>query len=52
VPKFVRQYADLRAIAVDAVTRFFEDVQKGEFPSDEESYHMPEEVARALLSDG
>jgi 3-methyl-2-oxobutanoate hydroxymethyltransferase len=52
VPKFVRQYADLGAIAIDAVTRFFEDVQKGDFPSDEESYHMPEEVARALLSDG
>jgi 3-methyl-2-oxobutanoate hydroxymethyltransferase len=52
VPKFVRQYADLGAIAIDAVTRFFEDVQKGEFPSDDESYHMPEEVARALLSDG
>ncbi|MEX2419171.1 MAG: 3-methyl-2-oxobutanoate hydroxymethyltransferase [Acidimicrobiia bacterium] len=52
VPKFVRQYADLGAIAIDAVTRFFEEVQKGDFPSDEESYHMPEEVARALLSDG
>lgn len=52
VPKFVRQYADLGAAAVEAVTRFFEDVQKGDFPSDDESYHMPEEVARALLSDG
>ena len=52
VPKFVRQYADLRAIAIEAVTRFFEDVQKGEFPSEDETYHMPEEVARALLSDG
>jgi 3-methyl-2-oxobutanoate hydroxymethyltransferase len=52
VPKFVRQYADLGAIATDAVTRFFEDVQKGDFPSDDETYHMPEEVARALLSDG
>lgn len=52
VPKFVRQYADLGAIATDAVTRFFEDVQKGDFPSEDETYHMPEEVARALLSDG
>jgi 3-methyl-2-oxobutanoate hydroxymethyltransferase len=52
LPKFVRQYADLGAVAIDAVTRFFEDVQKGDFPSDDESYHMPEEVARALLSDG
>ncbi|MEX0825763.1 MAG: 3-methyl-2-oxobutanoate hydroxymethyltransferase [Acidimicrobiia bacterium] len=52
VPKFVRQYVDLGAIATEAVTRFFEDVQKGDFPSDDETYHMPEEVARALLSDG
>ena len=51
VPKFVRRYADLHGTAVDAVRRFFEDVQKGEFPADDETYHMPDEVARALLSD-
>ena len=51
VPKFVRQYADLGGIAVEAVTRFFEDVQKGEFPAEAETYHMPDEVARTLLSD-
>lgn len=50
-PKFVRRYADLESTAVEAVRRFFEDVQKGEFPSDEESYHLSEEAARALLSD-
>jgi len=52
VPKFVRQYADLNAIATDAVAAWFGDVQKGEFPSDEESYHMPEEAVGALLSEG
>jgi 3-methyl-2-oxobutanoate hydroxymethyltransferase len=51
VPKFVRQYADLGGMAVEAVKRFFEDVQKGEFPAEDETYHMPGEVARALLSD-
>jgi 3-methyl-2-oxobutanoate hydroxymethyltransferase len=51
VAKFVRQYADLNAIAVDAVQRWFHDVETGEFPSDDETYHMPDEVARALLSD-
>jgi len=51
VPKFVRQYADLHGTAVDAVTRFFEDVQKGDFPAEAETYHMPEAVARALLSE-
>jgi 3-methyl-2-oxobutanoate hydroxymethyltransferase len=48
-PKFVRRYADLTEVAVEAVERFFEDVQKGEFPSDDETYHMPERVARELL---
>jgi 3-methyl-2-oxobutanoate hydroxymethyltransferase len=51
LPKFVRQYADLNAVATDAVRAWFDDVQKGEFPSDDESYHMPDEVLRALLSD-
>ncbi|MEX2323104.1 MAG: 3-methyl-2-oxobutanoate hydroxymethyltransferase [Acidimicrobiia bacterium] len=48
-PKFVRRYADLEDVAVDAVERFFEDVQKGDFPSEEETYHMPEKAARELL---
>ena len=51
IAKFVRQYADLNKVATDAVASWFEDVQKGEFPSDEETYHMPEEAVQALLSD-
>jgi 3-methyl-2-oxobutanoate hydroxymethyltransferase len=50
--KFVRRYADLETIAVEAVRRFFADVQSGDFPADAETYHMSEEAARALLSDG
>lgn len=50
--KFVRRYADLEAAATEAVRRFFGDIQSGAFPADEESYHMSEEAARALLSDG
>ena len=38
VPKFVRQYADLKNAAEQAVTRFRDDVQKGRFPSAEESF--------------
>lgn len=52
VAKFVRQYANLTETATDAVAAWFDDVQKGEFPSDDETYHMPEEVVRALLSEG
>jgi 3-methyl-2-oxobutanoate hydroxymethyltransferase len=47
--KFVRRYADLSDTAVEAVERFFEDVQKGDFPSADETYHMPEKAARELL---
>ncbi|HSR45330.1 MAG TPA: 3-methyl-2-oxobutanoate hydroxymethyltransferase [Acidimicrobiia bacterium] len=49
VPKFVRRYADLRGQAVEALQRFFLDVQSGDFPSDEETYHMGEEAQKALL---
>lgn len=48
LPRFVRRYATLADDAVEAVERFFEDVQKGNFPSDDEAYHLPEEVARVL----
>jgi 3-methyl-2-oxobutanoate hydroxymethyltransferase len=51
VAKFVRQYANLTETAVQAVSAWFEDVQKGEFPSDDETYHMPEEAAQALLEE-
>lgn len=52
VAKFVRQYADLNKVATEAVAAWFGDVQKGDFPSDDETYHMPEEAVRALLSEG
>lgn len=51
LPKFVRRYADLRADAVAALRRFFEEVQAGDFPSDDESYHMSEEAAAALFEE-
>lgn len=46
--KFVRQYADLADTAVAALERFFADIQSGAFPSDDETYHMPEESAEIL----
>lgn len=48
-PKFVRSYASLADDAVDAIARFKSDVESGSFPADEESYHVPEEVAAELL---
>jgi 3-methyl-2-oxobutanoate hydroxymethyltransferase len=51
-PKFVRQYAALKADAVAAIGTFADDVRAGRFPADEESYHLAPEVARTLGQDG
>lgn len=51
VPKFVRSYAKLMDAAVEATKAFFEDVQKGDFPGEDETYHMPDEAARELRSE-
>jgi 3-methyl-2-oxobutanoate hydroxymethyltransferase len=39
VPKFVKPYAHLKADALQALRRYKEEVEKGKFPSDSESYH-------------
>jgi 3-methyl-2-oxobutanoate hydroxymethyltransferase len=39
--KFVRRYADVRGVIVDAVSRWAGDVRSGAFPSDAETYHLP-----------
>jgi 3-methyl-2-oxobutanoate hydroxymethyltransferase len=48
LPKFVRQYADLREISTAAVSQFVEDVQTGTFPSSEETYHMTDQMGDAF----
>jgi 3-methyl-2-oxobutanoate hydroxymethyltransferase len=47
-PKFVRRYASLKSDAVAAVGEFAADVRGGRFPSDGESYHLPDGVEAAL----
>ena len=37
-PKFLREYANISPIISDAVEKYIEDVEKQQFPSDEESY--------------
>ena len=46
--KFVRRYGDAAALMRSAVERYREDVEKRSFPSDEESYHLPEAAREAL----
>ncbi len=48
LPKFVRRYATVKAGAVAAVGAYAADVRARAFPSDAESYHLPDEVAAAL----
>jgi 3-methyl-2-oxobutanoate hydroxymethyltransferase len=38
-PKFARQYANLDEVIGDAVRGYCQDVRRGDFPSDAESYH-------------
>jgi 3-methyl-2-oxobutanoate hydroxymethyltransferase len=47
-PKFVRRYANVRDVAVDALRAFASDVRSGAFPSAAESYHLNAEQAEAL----
>jgi 3-methyl-2-oxobutanoate hydroxymethyltransferase len=49
-PKFVRTYAQLADLAVDALEQFFADVASGAFPGEDETYHMTEQSA-AILRD-
>ena len=48
LPKFVRPYANLAADAVEALERFFMDVEAGTFPSEDETYHMADESFEIL----
>lgn len=48
LPRFVRQYANLRETITDAITQFAEDVRNGDYPNDAEGYGLPEETASEL----
>ncbi len=46
--KFVRRYGDAAALITEAVQAFRADVLSRQYPSDEESYHLPKETQQAL----
>src|SRR5436305_4430297 len=48
LPRFVREYANLRETITDAVTRWAEDVRNGTYPAEKESYGLPAEAAEEL----
>ena len=41
-PRFVRQYANVSQVIHDAITQWMDDVREGNYPSETESYGMPE----------
>ncbi len=48
--KFVRRYGDAAALIRTALEHYREDVEHRAFPSDQESYHLPEAARLALES--
>ncbi|MDZ4132784.1 MAG: 3-methyl-2-oxobutanoate hydroxymethyltransferase [Dethiobacteria bacterium] len=52
-PKFVKQYADIASVTVDAFKAYIDDVKKGVFPTDDHVYHIiePEEDFKRLFDE-
>jgi len=49
--KFVRRYADAGSLIRTAVEHYREDVERRAFPSDEESYHLPDAARKELAAE-
>ncbi len=49
-PKFARQYVNFAGEISRAVTSFCDDVRRGDFPSDAESFHSPAQSREQLLA--
>jgi 3-methyl-2-oxobutanoate hydroxymethyltransferase len=43
-PRFVRQYANVSGVITDAITNWMADVKSGNYPSESESYGLPDDV--------
>jgi 3-methyl-2-oxobutanoate hydroxymethyltransferase len=48
--KFVRCYADAGSLIRSAIEHYREDVERRAFPSDEESYHLPEAAKKGMAA--
>jgi 3-methyl-2-oxobutanoate hydroxymethyltransferase len=47
-PKFVRRFCNAGELIAEAICSYCDEVRRGGFPSDAESYHLPREAGRAL----
>lgn len=43
-PRFVRQYANVSEVITNAITQWMDDVKSGNYPSEAESYGLPDDV--------
>ena len=48
-PRFVRQYANVSEVITNAITEWMSDVKNGNYPSEKESYGLPEDVSLTEL---
>ena len=48
VPKFVKQYTNIRKVILDALSEYKQEVLDVEFPAPEHSFKMPEEALETL----
>ncbi len=48
VPKFVKQYTNIRKVILDALSEYKQEVLDVKFPAPEHSFKMPEEALKAL----
>ena len=51
VPKFVKQYANIRKDILDALMAYKEEVREGQFPGPEHSFQMSDTVLQELKKD-
>jgi 3-methyl-2-oxobutanoate hydroxymethyltransferase len=49
-PRFVKRYADLGDVIVDALERYADEVRSGVFPEEQHTYKMPAEELEAFRS--
>jgi 3-methyl-2-oxobutanoate hydroxymethyltransferase len=47
-PRFVKRYADLGDVIVEALGRYAEEVRSGAFPEEQHTYKMPDEELEAF----
>ncbi len=48
MPKFVKKYADINAVMLNAVSEYKKEIESGKFPGEEESYHLNKNIDEFL----